>query len=213
MAIYNRQQQPKKIYIRVKAWWKTWANTIAYFPLEDDTLDVMGNYSFSESWTKETIWYTYGDKSNNVTITWTDTTVRFISYYAQLKSISAGNRFLWLINWWAMRYQLYSSATGSDRFVIYNDSDGRITSSEQTLNDWWNLFTYGVDSSGNYAAYLNGSLAMSGTVSQKIWTNYISTIVSMNLTATVSDVLLESAPRSAQEISDYYNDTKAIYWL
>jgi len=207
------QTEPKKIYIRVKAWWKTWANTIAYFPLEDDTLDVMGNYSFSVTWTKQTIWYSFTD-TNRVDIIWTQTPVNFISYYYKRLSVSGSNRFIGLINEGGMRFYSYNRNAGFNRFRFYNSSDTAYTSTEwPDSTDVRQHLAYGVDSNGNYAAYVNWSLFWSWTQTPQTNSNYVVWLVVPYNEVAFSDILVESAPRSAQEISDYYNDTKAIYWL
>ena len=195
-----------------------WANTVAYFPFESDQLDVTWTATINVTGTKETIGYRF-DLANNGTTT-NLTTARFVNFWVKFgnKKVSIGSNYvnqsvaLWdgeiTYNY---NYEISGSETEFHKTISYQswaDSWGHSNTIPTTSGVWYN-FAYGYDGT-KIIAYLNWSKVAEITTSiynsnnRKIW-NYID--------ETLSNLIYETTPRTDQEVADYYDQTKSIYWI
>ena len=188
--------------------WKPWANTLAYFPLKDNQNDVMGNYTLPLTWTQQTLWYTF-NKSWNQDIT-VNSSQRFCSYRVKINSYYWNAQLLTPCVWWPQYNFNHSSADFTKRFEAFYWST-RVLLSDQvptTTNTWYH-FALWWDGT-KILCYLNWNKVAEATNSLNTGTTckFI-----QNLNITLSELIYESAARTAQEIQDYYDQTKANYWL
>jgi hypothetical protein len=219
MGVYlypnNTETELKNAYIG-EYWWHPWANTIAYYPFKNDILDETWNTSLSWSWTKDTIWYTF---STNNSISNASST-KFVSYWFKLNSYSGNWSSLWHISsLWELCY--WVSQTRSYSWMVWSIGFFKNSSwsSYSYKNVWidtnqWHHIAYWYDGN-NIVWYFDG-------IEYTIWSwyyNFGSDVILLRLwndwatNVTFSDVILENAARTAQEIANYYNQTKSNYGL
>lgn len=203
-----------------------WANTIAYFPFETDTLDHSWKWvtlSSTQYFSKGSIWYTRSAsqwssptyiwasftnsnaklislwyKINSVTTTWVTAIANLqkygdVSYYPWHQDstlrwkIVAFSNSLYAV-WWSMSWP---SINAWHHLVVMYDG-----TAIKVAIDWVVTTLY------NWAWYNFGDTVM------LIWTwSYWSSNVEM------SNAIIESQPRTAQKITNYYQKTKSKYWL
>ena len=193
--------------------WKPWSNTIAYFPFKDDTSDASGHwYTLDKSWSKQTIWY---DFTSTVSIgnSFPYSTVKTSMCWCKLAQFARG----WAHQAWFLRTQPWS-------YLV----------SDQSRLNWW-FYAY-VNGSNKYAAaprtmntrmHLVITVVWADLVCYKDWVQYTVTgwawqgwynrllylASNCSWTFCVSDAIFEDKVWTQGEITDYYNSTKANYWL
>ena len=188
-------------------WWKPWANTLAYFPLKENQNDVMWNYTLPLTWTQEQIWYTFNKSwDQNITI---NSSQRFVSCWVKINSyLSNWAQILSACNGWPF-YNYYNSYSDSNkRFQAYSWSSRVFNSDQiQTNANTWYHYAWWWDGT-KVVCYLNWSKVAEWTCNVNVWTSckFIT-----NINVTFSELIYESAVRTDQEISDYYNQTKSNY--
>lgn len=199
-------------------WWQPWANTIAYLPMKTDLLDHSGTWTTATvSWTvslESWHWYFNGGK-----------------IYGTLSSIPTSYTIsMWikatsLPSHWETLSCIWQYNTYSNFWLWLNNTDKRVTYSRRDVNyppwpivdttNWYLVtITYG---SWTVALYINWTYS-TGTTSfptTALWTSdyIIADNTGANFYWYINDYILEDKVRTAQEISDYYNQTKANYWL
>ena len=194
--------------------WQPWANTIAYYPFETDTLDAYWITTLSISWTQESIWYSF-TSSSNPSIS-SSLSGRFISIWIKFVSRS-GSYCEWPKVWYGgITYNFYHSSSGfSQRFQYDSGETGWVASSMQTINaDEWKYLAYWYDSQAQkVVAYINWykvwDLPSAWASSGSQWTCRLfrwGTVV-------LSKLIIENQARAESDIIRYYNQTKSNYWL
>lgn len=226
----------QKIYIGdhylVYPKWKPWANTLAYYPLEENTNDYSGNwhnwtptnitYTTLASWKKVSV-YTQGSSILNIGTIWWVYPNFTASIWIKFSWNNSAKARIWCIdgtNSWRTLLQPRKNTSWYIEISTYNGS----TETHQSLwispSDWKNFVV--TLNSGVLYGYLNGVYVASMNSKYGGWSqslSYPSSIGSESGSATnwwgwyMSEAILESKTRTAQEISDYYNSTKANYWL
>lgn len=222
-----------------KKWWKPWANTIAYYPLTSTTTvnDLSGNgYTLTQN-----TWVTFQNNQwvSSARIYGTDGS--WFSFWLTQSSLSTAAiwtvftlNYYWLAEWYIRAWSsirvwwwkwfnasLFWVWVGNNNAnaEMLNSSIGTIGSSEKITNNIrYNLcFTY---NNWQEKLYLNGVEVASWTYTIASSSDTIFWIgVSFgrdNYYASrwcASNVILENKARTAQEVADYYNSTKANYWL
>ena len=214
--------------VRPDTWWKPWSNTIAYLKLEQNTNDSSWKwnngtgtnitYTTLSTWKKVATlnWSSRVDFSSSLFSSWSFTTSMWI-YWNGLTSSSgalyvimgnAANDSQWLIedyhnySGWYLRTSMNRGAGVHTRYG-YSDRT-------------WFLYTVTYNGS-SVSTYKNGSLL--GTASASFgWVRnfYLWYRVYNNDRYWIwyfSDFICENKARTAQEVTDYYNLTKANYWL
>ena len=206
-------------------WWKPWANTLAYYPL--DSTNTVNDLSWNNK-TLSNTWVTF----------WTYNWVDCANYswdkylYRNQSLISWSQNFtinMWYLRWGASHNHSEILSIGSrywsNSFMFWlNDSDSLyIWWWDNDRNTWyvtqqWQWVNV-VCSHNNWTAkvYINGVLQLTATVSYSItsswtgiwWWFWWDRPIIWN----ISKFIVESMPRTAQEVADYYNLTKWNYWL
>ena len=226
----------KEIYVGTNkvrpSGWTPWANTIAYYPLDsvNTVNDLSGNgYNLSTSWTVTFTtalgvssmlawnWYLY--KQISTIPVWAN--ARTLSIWAYLPSLIY-NKYLtmWFYGTRASRHK--------QQQMCYNTNDATITpylsnyyddlfdnAIDNTLPQWYNLI-YTYDGS-TQKLYNNGTLIAQQNITLGTGNNTLYIWASSNwwdkFSWNLSNLIIENKVRTAQEIADYYNQTKSNYWL
>lgn len=210
-------------------WWQPWANTIAYYPLETN-----GNEASWKSWLDiTTTWITF---SNNVAVlNWNQrATVPSIAWYKTICFwFKKTNNYNWMVlskwdtswyiqlrtngfsAWWSWWWSFnndytawWSTPSNVWRLCVItqtaaSNSWASSWSMKFYLSDfWWVSWVRQYDTTNHY---LNWSVTRIG------WSG--STSAPYALIWEMSKLIFESAERTADEITAYYNLTKWNYWL
>lgn len=217
-------------------WWQPWANTLAYYPLETDTNDYSwNNRNLINNWITfdggvwvfdgNAIWY-YTNNSlwnslNNFTysvyvnpssivswaVDWDPNINRIISIiqngnmgtFDKSLSLCNSSQAQWY-NYYNWQLQIYATwiSINTWYYLTYTFDGSNITiyknwTLEQSIACWW-----------SYTGYTQATLCVWNDTDRNQIKKYYGKI---------SNVIIENTARTAQEISDYYNQTKADYWL
>ena len=214
-------------------WWQPWVNTIAYYPLTSTTTtsDESGNgHNLTNS---GAAFGTYGgvdcvyldntdSKKLYTTISWLSGNPIFtVNVYVNRQ---------WTTNsdWWQLfvvwsigsSRRCYWNAIRTDwRYLTWTRWWGEARSTVTNTLDNWELITVVKDGS-NTIVYRNASEIASWTITTNISSTDF-TIGSFNYQNTfyqsfywyLSEFILEDKARTAQEVADYYNQTKSLYGI
>jgi hypothetical protein len=216
----------KKIYIgdhyQIYPEWKPWANTVGYRPLETDLKDYSWNnndfttYSGTTTfvdWMVQTNWKIYRNNIMN-TVRWNDFTLLM---YIVPSNNSSDESYLFF----SSRNNLdYCSSNFGYWFWTYRL--GWVVNWSRVWNYYsasldWNPHLLCVTKSWNsYDLYLDGVFAQNVTENGAIPVEtYMVLWNTLSATKTMKfwKLIIEDKVRTAQEISDYFNSTKADYGL
>ena len=207
--------------------WKPWANTIAYYPLEWDANDYSwnwwnGTWTWNESYTTLSSWLKVADfpySSNwqnyiSSSLTTAPATVSFRLYFDNISTSS-------LQDWRCPIWQ-YNASWSWWSFAYYIGSSSKIYCWSWEYTQTFNATTRYYITITNWKFYLNGNeLFTCGSFSSSwntlsIWTNYKNSEwanYKRALNWKMSRIILESVNRTQEEISNYYNQTKSLYWI
>jgi len=207
--------------------WQPWANTLLYLPLENDTLDHSWGTAYNPTWsitfTTLSSWKKVGYINWNnfllnsdfpslkmdMTVSfWINPTSQKWEYQPAFWQYKAFSNY----NIWAFCRAGESSWTN---FYFW-------TFSADTWNinlSWWNLITITYTSSWTVIVYKNWTQVATRNSPYnwwnwyQIWGRYDTGSSRTQLTAYMSEIFVENRVRTAQEVADYYNQTKANYWI
>lgn len=190
-------------------WWQPWANTIAYFPFSSNATDVTWNNTLTNSWTQDWLWRKFTSASSITTPSWT---VAYVNYRIKINAYPTWNSAICLSNQkWMGYYPSHGEAVLNKKiFVWYNSSFSRGDVTFRPTTWTWHNISYGYD-------WTKTIYSIDGTT----WTLYNGSgynfgnefILSQGSNITISNLILETTAWTSQEISDYYDQTKANYWL
>lgn len=203
-----------------------WANTLYYFPFSEDALDKWSNwYSLSSSWTQETI----GRRFNTVVAlnkqakptqwtasVWMNMSSRWSWYSSSDCSLCVGN-LPWYFSYkiaeptswgWTDRLQ-YTSSWPTTNYKLAG----------LQLNTWYHLaWTYSTTTGAscwiNWTKYvLSNSTRPYTWYGTSFYTQFLTNGWSTKAIVILSEAIAEDTVRTDQQISDYFNATKATYWV
>lgn len=221
-----REHELKNDYIGEYHEFIPWANTLLYLPLNSDLLDHWpNNISVTNNWVtlSDSKWVFNG--SSYLWITWFNTyltnTPFTVSFWINVSSFA--NQDAWIIIWsqeisWTWYW--WNIVTRTDKRIRLETQWGwtNIFATWLSTNTWY--YVVWVFTSTTKYIYLNWSLVTSASsvtptfISRlDIWYNRGNQYVSSYFNGSLSQIIIESKERTAQEIQDYYNNTKANYWL
>lgn len=218
--------------------WEPWANTVAYYQFNWDINDHSGHwynltywptsYTTLSSWIKaaQFQWqyrWNWPNSLCSAIFTWWNLT---ISMWVNPQNLYYRVfYFEWSDNYRVGEIIIYSTYI---EFWIWNGlphwSGGTVyqldyTTSNST-NTWYNIVLTYTSNTNTWQCYKNWSSLWTKTwYTYPTW--YGGSVVSIWYTAynyssnswTLSELIFENKTRTADEISNYYNDTKANYWL
>lgn len=227
MGVYlypnNTETELKNAYIgEYQEWWQPWANTVAYYPLDADFNDASWN-------------------SRNLTNSWgTITTLNWITCayyngnsYSMYDNYSLSNTAR-TISWWvcksngarvAVNVSNYNTNQwGSLSILFYQNyimvaDDYWASAMAKTCSVWIWYNVVATQEWSTVKAYLNWEYIGESTTRPSqtptwwsLWAVH-STSHNDKYKWYISNVILENKARTAQEVADYYNQTKATYGL
>ena len=223
------------IYSTSGGWWQPWVNTLAYYPLTSTTTvnDQAWNYDLTNLWSVTfginnwvDCWLFDSTTNSKLTnsslsfsayptqtvsvwmyITWTDT-----SNYQTIYAIWSVARTWKLWSW-------YHYGSASDSWLALSSFYGgyEVVKNTVTIINWWHLLT-NVTNGSSSVQYLDGQLyqnltnSLSATQTGLVVWWWDSTTIE-RLGWCLSNLIIEDVARTAQEVSDYYNQTKWDYWI
>lgn len=219
----NTETELNNAYIGEYKEWQPWANTLFYYPFQEDTLDQIGNTSLSWwTYTKESYWYlcagsnanTRNEISSNLAIKqWVKTMLSWVyvknkwatswANWSQVMFIPNGNTcyayyqyndwtdYFFTVAVWNIYYRNYVLLPTDARHLL-----------AITVSDEWAKWY--ID---NNEYVLSNAMYWTETNPEPIhlWRSWTQVIHSR--------VIWEDRTRTAQEISDYYNQTKTLYGI
>lgn len=205
-------------------WWQPWANTIAYFPFKEDALDEIGSRSLTINNCTISDWVMNINSQASYmllssSIWWSQITGSVWYYYWALSTWWGWNT-LFAKNWWDYHHILMPATTSG--WTVWNIGFFKKTRypSSKTLELWkWYHIVF-VKNWTNEKIYVNAELVLDSNSSfdnnsQPLWiiANYTASSWNQWAQWKMSELFFEDKLRTVQEISDYYNQTKANYWL
>ena len=193
-------------------WRQPWANTVFYFPFGTDQLDHVWSASIDTTWTQDTLWYNFSS-SWEMKVVDAPTTMRFLSAWVKYNSYENNTSQFW---WTYEGFMLYNFRHSEDASYdrVFQASSwmySYMKSSQQSTTTWqWYHMAMWYDWTYSYW-YLNWQQVWKGTWWWFTWWWYIK--LGHWIDMTVSEYIGESVCWTAQEVSDYYDQTKANYWI
>lgn len=238
----------KKIYIwtnqvRPSWWggWQPWANTLAYWTLDDTLNDSSwNNRNLTMSWSlsfvndtslcRKVLYCTWVQASNNYVYASSISWVSTITIHIWNKSLISFSNYRNLfttsldLNLWIRTEE---SSSWYMNLIIWNSNSYqifRVTLSDADHKKWHLLSVTFDNSNWELKWYINWELNVTGTSSYYNLSNWLKKFslwvwywtsegVNRYFNGYIWEVILEDKVRTAQEITNYYNQTKWDYWL
>ena len=229
MNVYVWTNTMKNAYIGEYKGFVPWSNTLLYLPLESDIIDyswkgvtvtnngvsIDNNQANIWVWYFNWNWYLSIPKESNIlwnifTISWYGKVSGRPTYSAIFSTVNSS--YWWLTVQYEWTHLFASTAT--------NNWDLIAVGNVFTKNNVWENYVL-VRNITNWELYKNWVKVWSATSwnwnivqnwnASHIGRNWASS--QANITWYLSNFIIESTAWSAEEISDYYNQTKSNYWL
>lgn len=234
--IYVGDTQVSKVFVgntQVRpTWWQPWANTVAYYPLDSTNTindlswnsrnltkeDPYGNVQF---WTNDNVdccymnWGRLKFSSMPSISSWT--ILLYINTHNSSNNTNAAiidRQFNSTYSYWALK--LYSSWTDINYYyptALNSVWNYQMNNTKTT----WILWTMVKDGS-SYKIYNNDTLVETkswygGNTSSTFYIGQDGQNGSYYYCGSISNVIIEDRVWTTQEIQDYFNETKANYWI
>ena len=215
-----------------QGWWQPWANTVAYYPLDSiNTVNDLswnnynltgdGAYNFWTNWWVNCCYISNGSFKVSISSIWDNWWQTVSIWYYEVSAPTYDN---WVIAWFwkdsqAVINGLYRAKWRPDSknwIVWLNWVNSVASTAVYNTNLWqWNYYCY---TYYNWTGklYVNWALVSSllgSSTSRNLITisRYGGDPRSINWY--ISNAIFENKARTAQEISDYYDQTKSLYWI
>lgn len=232
------QKELKNIYIgEYPGRWQPWANTLAYYNFNWNLNDSSGNNNNASVARGSAVYYTVDWENQAITcsgnviksgvqqqnILTANHTLAFWVYLLNTQSIdirvmgalwaSGSITHMWIWTWW-------SDVHIKSLYFRQPNKTWNYTSFPYvfTTTTWYNVILT-IDSSLGCSCYINWvkvwnteTIVDSWTSDFYFWNNYQLTD-SGRLDGYLDDIIIENGVRTAQEVADYYNQTKSNYWI
>ena len=226
MAIINMVYLAKE-----EGWWKPWANTVIYYEFDWNLNDGSWNgYNLTNSWTtfitlaswKQVLsveqasasyswWPNLTWKSLTASFWFADTATR--SWYSDWSYFRLAN---WNSNIFVVRHA-WPIQSNKIYFWATSRSNWNDAPSYNDLARHYVVITFDT-STQQLKEYIDNSLKATTTYTGTAFSTITNIIIGWlgfegQVHFNLSEFILEDKVRTAQEISDYYNQTKWDYWL
>ena len=208
-----------------KKWkWKPWANTIAYYPLNANFNDYSDNsYTLTNdgwaitplSWVSCS-YFTLNWKAYNNSVSFG--TTRTISLW--FSPYQSGTNWVMVWTWWnwSINTTVFAVAVWNNNSLDISNYYNKWVQSNTTISDgswnywcvvatWWNVKIY-----LNWTSVKTSSFALNSGGRIMLWYRWDNG-GDGRYQWYLSNVIVEDKARTAQEVSDYYNQTKWNYWI
>lgn len=202
-----------------------WEDTVAYYPFKEDFDDHSWNWNIlsnTQYLNKQTLWY------NWIHSVWPTTpsiwlalqnnnNVKFISLWCKVNTSSWVAEICRIWNYGSSCWYTSHIQTDLDnKFTVFtNTSFSRWAISNWLSFNAWHHVTIWYD----WSKIVISKDWIQETLYNGSWYNFDNEIrlcwlnINWNVNFTLSEVILESKVRTAQEISDYFNGTKSKYGI
>lgn len=208
-------------------WWTPWENTLLYMPFSEDILDhSWNNVTFTTYWTAPVIqdWVSVWDWTGFLyTSPLTPASHVFTAQCWVNIAITTG--VWWLSDDSHSPYKWWNSKPSNNKWRIEIPETSTSVYSTTTLSemlDNWYLVT--LVWNNNYAyLYINWELEISSAGGFTSWTYAFSIgknifknddiAISSIFQWKMSELIFEDKAWTSQEISNYFNSTKSLYWI
>lgn len=208
--------------------WTPWSNTIAYFPLKDDAVDIKNNISLTSNGTTNytNVWWVKSAEftksnwlyNNNVSYVPQWDVAKTFSLWLYTKWSNQGWQgiaTIWNIWAWNIFWLWNYNWTANIIMTRYWSTSNAYTT---TLNTWTHIVvTY---NNSTWKMYANWNLVVTWNTTAPtnwynlyIWQNVGDTWALSTYYWNISNVILELWEWTAQEVANYYNTFKSNYWL
>ena len=217
-------------------WWQPWADTIAYFPFDSDLLDHSGNSFSVTTYGNVSIWTAWGVSAWDFRSVWelswsvaTTGSLTVLGYAYKTANPNNDNASMFGFAWWwsmgaplcqALYWNTNWPANISNKpWVAMFDWDTQANQTAVSMNNnEWVHFAVTFDwSTKEVKLYTNWVLSSQYTTSVTFHPDYLgmsrANWLDRSWIGYLSEVIFEKKQRTAQEISDYYDATKANYWI
>lgn len=206
--------------------WQPWANTIVYYNIDNNDTTTIYDKANSYNLTCNASYSTDANAGRCLSLTyntwaWLWAYIDFWTTY----TVNVWFNCTWSTSGWGSVLEEWWSSSQLPRFAMYVRNDplyefrtGSVNwNTTTTSTTWWHLYTFTRDTSW-CVAYIDGIQKFTvsySAVSYNSWSYF-------NLWWYVHDVwptwllkalIIENTKRTAQEISDYFNQTKSTYWI
>jgi len=213
------------------SWWKPWSNTLLYMPFKTDLLDHSWNWvSFTNSW-GVTIQngaayftgsnYLYSKSFNSISSYQTNCTISV--WFKNTSSTNAERTAIHQFYYGSWKYYWYSLWCRSDwKIMVQNTYTGSVdwTQPSYWTTQRWNVVLVRDNPSKiyiNWVLYQNGNTNDKSSLYSWIWIwwsmRYNGDMWEYKWIWYISEVIIEWKKWTAQEVLNYYNQTKSTYWL
>ena len=190
------------------------ANTIAYYPFSSDGLDVTWNTTISNTWTQDWLWRKF-TSSSALTYTWT---IQYVNMWIKINSYYTSGNPSWVCvinNIWTWYYTRHNSDTNlRKKIFVWSDSSFNIWGSVSFAPTAWTWHNISYWHDGAKTIYsIDG---VTWTLYNWKWYNFetwFNIVGSRPPDAVFSNLIIENVCWSSQDILNYYNQTKATYWI
>lgn len=209
------------------AWWQPWANTIAYYKFDWNLNDSSGNgrnlsiavgtFTYgTESWWAKYVYMPKNSYTNNFTT---------MPYNSASYNISFWAKRVWSVTSWVV-VDFHTGNNYFPRSILQNSVISFVVSRTTPFPSGfdtaqWHYYCLSI-SNNSATCYIDWSYYWTGALNSynnnlpyfrmnTAW--YADNYNSNSWNGNLSELIIESVPRTAQEISDYYNLTKWNYWL
>lgn len=207
------------------AWWGGgWDTKVAYFPLEEDWNDKWKNWiSITKAWTITfttlSSWKKVANFQSWTVYTGSDFMQKYlpksytVSYWYTVNNSNTNRRNQFYIWWWFQTLECWATTLEKNWATkLYYYWDG---SEWSTHHSWWINAVITVEEQSSAKMYINWSLYTSHSTSPSTW------FLGIWYAAWswdyhnwyMSEFIVDGKVRTTTEISNYYNQTKANYWL
>lgn len=209
-----------------------WENTILYMPFNNDLLDHSNNniqFTNTNTVLENNTAYFNGSANliNNSFTTYLNSAPFTCSVRVKSKTFNNDSRLIgcekatsstW--NWWSIAQISSSGNTYRAEMTAWWSSTFRQIFTPLNLNEW-DLLTY-VKTPTELSLYKNGTLIWTQTSTTWTFQTELSIWQGRWATSTsnrkyfnwwMSNFIIESKARTAEEILEYYNGTKSNYWI
>ena len=209
--------------------WKPWANTLVYYNFDDNwanwyVTDMSWNWHNLTSWTQPTYeqltsWKYCWVSDWSARVYWSSfsaTSDEFtLLYYINITNLSQAGKF-WLMFKWNENFSALYGTGYNPNLTVWNTAwaTGIVGWLNPTVNTWYHFCVVGNKTENTCKVYVNWTLSGTDTYNQSWWTLQIYLFGSNawdNCKCKLDEVILENKAWSLDEITKYYNSTKANY--
>lgn len=229
MYIWNQKVRP--------TWWAPWANTIAWFPMDSDLLDHSGNNFSVTTYGNVSIWTAWGVSAGyfwgiwelSGSFTYNNTWLTVMGYAYKTANPNNDNASMFGFAWWNMGWPLcqalywntnWDSHISNKPWVALFDWNTQANQTAVSMNNnEWVHFAMTLDKdTKELKLYTNWVLSEQYTTQESLSSiNYLwmsrANWIDRSWIGYFSNVIFEDKLWTSTEISDYFNQTKANYWI